>query len=362
MKLIDELKKYGIEKVVEKYNLILKEDGDLFLLKYSQTKSNLKKQSVKEARGIIIEKNTFNVISLPFVRFTNHSDLHADKIDWESARIQTKLDGSIIQLYFYNGWRIGTSGTINGDGNIRDTEMTFSELFTNIVGEKFTEKLNKDYNYIFELTTNKHTIVTKFNDDNVTLLTIRDTKKVHNNFYGELNRKEIVDIGKSLNVDIIDEHNFNTLESVLEHFKELSFQDEGFVIVDVNFNRIKVKNPSWNAAHHNSGNTLNESKLISIVKSNEIIEFVEAYPLTKNKLNTLKVNYDKLINFLKLISLEKNDLTGKELATLIHKHLEHEKMNKNIVGLTFSFINSDIKDVYDFINNIPNKKLLKYIS
>ena len=36
-------------------------------------------------------------------------------------------------------------------------------------------------------------------------------------------------------------------------------------------------------------------------------------------------------------------------------------MSKSLVGLTFSYINSDFDDVYEFINEITNKKLLKYL-
>ena len=353
----------GLEKVVKDFNLILKESDDLILLKYNQIRSNLKNQAVKESRGIILEKETYKVISLPFVRFTNHSDSHADKIDWKTARTQKKIDGSIIQLYYYNGWNVGTSGTLFGSGNIKENNITYAELFNTIIEDGILEQLNKDYIYVFELTTNKHTVVTKFNDDKITLLTIRDKTKIDNEFYGELTREACEVIANRLQLSIVDEENsFSCLDDVLESFKGLTYQDEGYVVVDDKLNRIKVKNPAWSAAHHNKDQTINKAKLVDILKSNEIIEFVEAYPNTKRVLTTMKVKYDAIMVFLILIQEKRNDLDGKELATLIHKTLDDRNMSKSLVGLTFSYLNSDIKDVYDFINdNIPSKKLLKYL-
>jgi len=146
------------------------------------------------------------------------------------------------------------------------------------------------------LTTNKHTVVTEFDEDNITLLVVRNRENISNGVYGELTKSEVIKIAKELNVDVVDYFKFNSLEVILDTFKNLSFQDEGYVVIDDKFNRIKVKNPTWNAAFHNKGHILKPVKFIDIVKSNEIIEFVEAYPNIKKKTITkFKIKYDKIL-------------------------------------------------------------------
>lgn len=355
------IQKYGLDTLVKNHNLTMKETNGLILLKYNQAKSDLKKQVVKESRGIILEKDTYKVISMPFARFTNYSDSYADKIDWNTARVQNKLDGSVIQLYYYNGWNVGTSGTIEGDGVLKEGGQTMAQIFHSVVGEDFTDELNKDYIYVFELTTNQHTIVTKFDDDDVTLLTIRDKTKIDNGSYGELPREVVEMIANGLQLSVVEEYNFSNIEDIVKNFKELTFQDEGYVVVDDNFKRIKVKNPAWIAAHFNKDRSLNKNKLIDIIKSNEITEFVESYPNTEKSLKHMKVKYDEIKDFLLFIDKNRKQMTGKELATLIHKTLDEKNMSKSLVGMTFSYINSDFEDVYEFLSEIPNKKLIKFL-
>ena len=359
LELQKELMENGIENTIKKYNLFCVQKEDLILLKYDQIRSNFSKPAVKQARGIILHKDTFEVISLAFVKFTNHTDNKADKIDWATARVQNKLDGSIIQLYYYNGWKVGTSGTLFGEGNVGMTDITYRELFWDIVPEGFENGLDKSFVYVFELTTNKHTIVTPFTDDNITLLTVRNRSLIGSGIESELERSSVEDIAKTLGVEVIEEYPIKSLEDAINTFKELKFIDEGYVVVDSNFNRVKVKNPAWNAAHHNKGATINKTKLIDIVKSNEVIEFAEAYPNIKNTIFNIKKKYDKLINLLVDIQSKKGKLTGAELAKLIHKTIKEQKLNVSLVGICFSFINSSFDDAYEFINQVPNKKIAK---
>ena len=363
MKLIEYIRKNRIEKTISNLKLSSHQKDNLILLKYNQIKSDLRKDVVKESRGIIIDINTLKVISFPFKRFVNHTDYHKDNIDWKTARIQKKLDGSLMQLYYYDKkWRVGTSGTLDASGFIGESNITYNDLFFSLFDEEKLNKLNTNYNYIFELTTNLHTIVTTFEDNNITLLTVRNLLEIDNSVYGELNRKDCEKISKQLNIDIIEEYPMNSLEELLKSFKTMKFTDEGYVVVDDNFNRLKVKNPAWNAAHHNKGNKLNINKLIDIVKSNEIIEFVEAYPNTKYKLLKLKEKYNKIINFLDYVKENKKKLNNKELAGLIYKEISERNLNKSLIGMTFSYLNNYIdKDVYDFLYDTSNKVLMKYL-
>ena len=56
---------------------------------------------VKECRGIIIDLKNMKVVCFPFNKFGNYTEYYADNIDWNTARVQEKIDGSIVKLYYY---------------------------------------------------------------------------------------------------------------------------------------------------------------------------------------------------------------------------------------------------------------------
>ena len=58
-----------------------------------QTASNMGQKVVRECRGMILEKGTWDVVALPFLKFFNAGEKHAAVIDWTSARVYEKLDG-----------------------------------------------------------------------------------------------------------------------------------------------------------------------------------------------------------------------------------------------------------------------------
>ena len=85
------------------YSLSIKRKDSRILFKYSQIDSDPSLEIVKEARGLILEDGTWNIVAYPFKRFFNYGEPNAAAIDWTSARVQTKEDGSLIKVYFYNG-------------------------------------------------------------------------------------------------------------------------------------------------------------------------------------------------------------------------------------------------------------------
>jgi len=55
-------------------------------------------------------------VAYPFNKFFNFGEEYADNIDWESAHVLEKVDGSLIKVYFHNGaWCVGTNNTIDAN-------------------------------------------------------------------------------------------------------------------------------------------------------------------------------------------------------------------------------------------------------
>ena len=258
------------------YNLTIKRDEDLILFKYHQGDSDFSLPIVQESRGLILEDSSFRVVRMGFKKFFNFGEMFAAKIDWKSARVQTKVDGSYIGIYYYNGkWRIGTNGMINAfevpavsprvEEELKAT--TFGDLFmkcANNQGLDFS-KLNKNYTYSFELTTPENLQVVKYNKRMIWHIGTRNNITLE-----ELD----VDIG----IQKPEEWNFQTFDDVVRTASTFKDEQEGFVVVDSSWNRVKVKSAYYVAASHYFNDSLALRKLIAIFLSGDYDEFVSYFP------------------------------------------------------------------------------------
>ena len=86
---------------------------NLVLFKYDQVNSPMDNPVVQECRGIILdEADDWRVIARPFTKFYNYGEPNAASIDWTTARVQEKVDGSLCAFYHYKGdWHVATTGT-----------------------------------------------------------------------------------------------------------------------------------------------------------------------------------------------------------------------------------------------------------
>ena len=64
----------------------------LVMFKYSQFDSDFMNPLVRECRGIILDEDTFDVVSYAFDKFGNYGEPYCPEIDWKTARVGEKLD------------------------------------------------------------------------------------------------------------------------------------------------------------------------------------------------------------------------------------------------------------------------------
>lgn len=202
--------------------------------------------TVQEARGIIIDTAALEVACWPFRKFGNYQEPYADKIDWSTARVQEKIDGSIVKLW-YDGcnrqWTWSTNSMIDAaDSSVANTNLSFSDLIHEAVNYKdiHFDDLDKDLTYIYELTSPKMQIVVPY----------PMTKLWHIGTRSRITGDEFdVDIG----IDKPREFPITSLEECIKDSELLNpdnnITQEGYVVVDGNWNRIKVKSPAYFAVH-----------------------------------------------------------------------------------------------------------------
>ena len=203
---------------------------------------------VQEARGIIIDTEIVDVVCFPFKKFGNFGEPYVDTIDWTTARVQEKVDGSIVKLWFdkRNGvWVWSTNSCIHASEASTQSGRNFQSIINSTPEFKYLKSnedtLNKNYTYIFELVSPDNQIVIRYSEARLCHLGTRDN----------VTGREL-DIGIGINKP--KEYPLHSLEACKKAVTELNKGDfpdaEGFVVVDANWHRIKVKSPEYLVWHH----------------------------------------------------------------------------------------------------------------
>lgn len=367
------IKKHGLEKAIIDFKLKTRLYSDKILLKYDQLCSPtlMANKEVQECRGLILELGTWRVMSLAFTKFFNSEEGNAAKIDWSTAHVLEKLDGSCIQVYYdshKDTWFAATTGTAEGEGEVNNKMgTTFNQLFWKTVTEKYNldlSKLSKNYCYVFELTTPYNIVVKPHGESSATLLTIRNLETLE-----ELSFEAITIVSNALNIPLVKSYDLNATNvgALLRTFEKMVWHDEGYVVVDGNFNRIKVKNPAYVACHHLKGK-MAEHHVLEIIKTNEIEEFIATFVERKEEIYKLKNNYDLLIAKLNnlwgvLRELKPKNITPEEkkrYAQEVFKLCDEYNL-KTFTGLYFGLSEGKISSVEDFMVKYDNKALYKIL-
>lgn len=329
LKLIKEIKEEGLKTVINKYGLIVRYIDDKVLLKYHAINSIPYKyvDACREARGIILEMNTWKVYSFGFRRFFNLNEVEDHGFNWLSFDVLKKKDGSLISLYWdwYNEmWQAATTGTIYGDAQLDDNGITFRELFWNTI-DIDTTKLNKDYVYNFELCTPFNQVVVYHSDAHVSLLSVKDRTQIDNGCFGELSRSEVESIADLIGVDVVEKYSFTSKEDLIDFVhSEDGSSFEGVVLVDDNFNRIKLKNLIYCELHHNMTN-INDVALFKILLTGEGDEVIANFPHLKDRLDELTNSFNTFLEVVNLFIAIYSKLTFLEKKVFYSLWLKDKK-------------------------------------
>ena len=221
--------------------------GNLVCFKYGM-EADFSDPLVCEARGIIIDVVHQMVVCRPFDKFFNVQERYAADIDWNTARVLEKIDGSLIKLYWYGGkWIYATSSTCDArEASVAGyKDITYRDVIARAdnYGKIPFDDLNKGYTYLFELVSPMTQVVIRYDNTTLYYLNARDNRT------GEEKDHELEGFRKpkSFPLKTIDE----CLEAAVELNKdpESDVTDEGFVVVDGKHNRIKIKSTAYAALH-----------------------------------------------------------------------------------------------------------------
>lgn len=266
------------------YCISVKRKGLFLIFNYSQIDSNFSYQLVRECRGIILEDVTFKPVCVPFFKFFNHNEKHSDIVDWSTAKVQEKIDGSIIKVWnFEDKWHISTNSMIdardatlaNGDGEI----LTFYDLFMHgiALSNIMEEGLDKDNTYMFEITSKYNKHIVPYDDITITHI-------------GTRNNITLMECDEDIGIKKPNEYHLTNLEDCLDIVKIFPFTKEGYVVVDKYYNRIKIKSPAYLSAHYLKNNgCITKKRIIDMIKQEGTDEFLGYFPEYKKAFDD--INY-----------------------------------------------------------------------
>ena len=270
-------------KVIPSYDW----DMNCVLFKYT-IDADFSNPIVKECRGIILYINTMEVACYPFNKFGNYGEFYADKINWNKARVQEKIDGSIIKVWWHKykkEWIVSTNGTCNAKkSHSNGFGVPFRDLFDIAAKNQNLnfEKLDKNKTYMFELVSPYAKIVLDYPNTELYHIGTRDI-----NSYKEC--EENIGIQKPKLFDI------HSLEEAMEFNKDS--KEEGFVVVDNNWNRIKVKTPYYLQAHYCINNlSRNPNKVLDFVLNGDADEILAYAPNMKDVVEHYKTELNRVLN------------------------------------------------------------------
>lgn len=277
------------------YCLTIKEENGFIILKYSQVDSDFNNPVVRECRGLILD-GTLKPVCIPFYKFGNYGESYCPDIDWKSARVQEKVDGSLIKVWFYDGkWRVSTNGTIDAYKSdigqslfsvLNVPYQTFGGLFDKAkenCGLNF-DRLDKNKTYMFELVSPYNKVVVPYKDIEIYHIGTRDNTTLE-------------ELDEDIGVQKPKHYDLHTLEDCIATANKMPYSEEGYVVVDKNWNRVKIKSPQYIAVHHLKNNgELNFASLVQLIRANEIEEFCTYFPEYKEYVIKLKNKIDEIIS------------------------------------------------------------------
>jgi hypothetical protein len=282
---------------------------NLIMFKYSQQDSDFSNDIVKECRGIILNEDTFEPISVPYFKFFNYGEPNAAEVDWSSAKVLQKIDGSLIKVVKISDQEIlvSTNGVIDAfkcelNSQIGSPYDNFGELFWEAVSnqmvdcgrslddtdpvEWLADKLLPNVTYMFELCSPYNRVIVPH----------KETKLYFHGWRDNVSLNEMpFNICILANVfDCPLDYNLKSLDDCIAATQAMPWDEEGYVVVDKNFNRVKIKSPAYLMVHRMANNgSMSIRRAIDVYMAGECDEILAYFPEYKSAFDEI----DKRFNY-----------------------------------------------------------------
>lgn len=364
----------------EPYHFVISRDEvfshKLLMLKYSQFDSDFMNELVRECRGLILDAETFEIVSFPFVKFGNYGEGYCPKIDWKYCYVEEKVDGSLCKIVKLHDGNllVSTNGTIDAAKapvaeQLGCKAKNFKELIEEglrhygLDFEKLAGMLDFDKTYMFELTSPFNRVVVQWHETKLTFLGCRDNITFQEESYVGHPLSKVFDTPRVFPL--------HSLEECIAAAKELGKDEEGYVVCDKDFNRVKVKSPLYVSLHTLAGNyVLSYERALDIVRSNEVDEVLSYFPEFKDNLMDVKDKFERyslvlegIVNDVKcwlcLNGYERKPefvRNGGSARRIFAEYVSRSQFK--VPGLAFAVVDGKVNSAREWLENTPSSRLV----
>jgi hypothetical protein len=350
---------------------------ELTMFSYNQFESDFNNPIVRVCRGSVLwidhYKEFILPITVPFYKFANFNESYADRIDWNNCQVQKKFDGSLIKLSRHNNMNPRLIWTTNNSFDI-DAEIpdcipfydeeksrgckTFHQLLNVALGENrgWIENIPDGCTLMFELISPRNRIIVPYKETELILLGGR-------NGANEEISPSVIKQAVNCPLRIPDIFPFNSLEQVMNYCDSIQTTDneEGVVVCDKNYNRIKVKCASYKALKFIKGEDhFSDKGIFEAIKDNSIDDAVSAWPEIKNRYEEILQEYKDLQELIKTLYVV---IKAKYISCSTRKEYAKWVLEQDpvIQGLLFE-CTRDVPDFSKIISKLEYKEMTGYLS
>lgn len=352
----------GIQALKDNYGIIVKEyeDEPVIVLNYSQIDSPKNDPITNECRGLILSSDFETVLCRSFDRFFNCGEANETVENLGDYTILEKLDGSLINVWFYpkyGSFEASTRGTA-----FAEAETMYGPSFWEIIENNILDvpipvlcdNFNINYTYIFELTSPYNRVVKHHTESKLTLIGIRSNKTGEFFSYDELRYFHSSNLSYHKNIELVDKYEFSSIDEIMNKFDDSNPFDEGYVIWnEKNGHRVKIKNPAYVAIHHLRNNgVLAPKNIVHLVHKNEHEEYLSYFETDREFFQPYIDAYNKMVEDINQLWDTVKDIEDQKTFAL------HVK-DKPFAGIMFSMKKGfTFKEACDKINI---KKLTEFV-
>jgi len=347
----DFLRNNQLEDFLPKHGIRAKTDGNHIILDYHMNEVNWDEPYGKVCRGLVLCAKTFEVLGFGLHKFWNAGEERAAELDWTTAKVFEKLDGSMVSRWWsphLEKFCYSTRYQLPGDlenNIVADSGLNWIGLIEKSIGDLAStlDQLSHE-TVVFEVMSPANRVVVIHNGCKCGLLARRNNLTFEEHDLSE----------HPLAPKIYDLNSREDVESFAETLK--GTESEGCVVVDSNFNRVKIKGSSYVGLHHlrdSAGSSM--KSLIFVVRKNEESEISSYFPEFVPAMDAVgKVIREITQKHIELYNSVKHIEDQKEFALAI-KDL-HGKFN---TGILFRVKSGKDDSVEDAIDKLDEKGYLR---
>jgi len=265
---------------------------NLVMFKYSQFESDFTNPVVRCCRGSVYdihEDGTVKPYLMPFFKFSNYGENGADPIDWNSTLyVRDKLDGSLLKLLKEPDgsdlWTTNGSFDLHveapellparNDENI-SPPYTFARLrdYALCGHEEEIKRLSEGWTFMFELTSPYNRIIVPYRETKLFLLGCRDPLGLEHTPEWAVETFALTFATPQIFL-------LKNIDEVIAYCQAVvSYDREGVVVQDANFNRIKIKTDHYRSLFLLKGEDhFSDERIFASIKQGSIDDAVAAWP------------------------------------------------------------------------------------